>query len=341
MNRVAPILQSLATEPARDVRELWNYTNTTALAQYDFTAPTVAAEPRFLSDAAHIACVNGVWQVGALPEGCLFADGVLIVNADAVVECLNVIGASEVPVMTGTTLTIRVGQGAKLDFLDHAQSDGEPALHQQILTFDVAQRATLNHVRLNDLPDSDYWFTRTGVAIAADATYTYTARMRGAAQTRHQLDVSLQGDRAQAHFIGATRIAGRQSADHTLTITHDALNTNSTQKFRAVVDGESKSAFQGKVVVAEGAAKTDARQLHKGLILSPRATVDAKPELEILNDDVACSHGATCGALDEEALFYMRARGLPEDVARRLLTDAFIAEVLQDAPAFAELLHDA
>lgn len=322
MRALPDILLPLAPEP--DLRELWHYTNAAGLARIDF-------QPQALD-----------WYPAELPDGCIYENGTLIVaaNTHAVIDYTRSVAAGAQPLSVTSTLTIRLGQGARLDLLDCAQvtGTGEPVLHLQTLNADIGRDATLNHVRLNDLPTGDYLFTRAEIMVAASGHYNYTARSIGAVQSRHQLNVKLAGDGASAAFAGATQLAGRQASDHTIIVEHAARHTSSTQNFRAVVDGEARAAFQGKIVVAEGAIKTDARQLHKGLILSPRGTVDAKPELEILNDDVACSHGSTCGALDEDALFYLRARGLPEDVARRLLIAAFVAEALQDAPVFKELL---
>jgi Fe-S cluster assembly protein SufD len=114
----------------------------------------------------------------------------------------------------------------------------------------------------------------------------------------------------------------------TLVIDHAAVGCESREHVKAVVDGNAQGVFQAKVIVRPGAQQTDGRQMAQALLLSDTAEFDAKPELEIYADDVKCNHGATSGAIDEDLMFYLRARGIPEDEARALLIQAFIGEVL-------------
>ncbi len=126
-------------------------------------------------------------------------------------------------------------------------------------------------------------------------------------------------------------------------IDHAAPGSRSRQTFKGVLDGAARGVFQGKVLVRPAAQKTDAHQLNRNLLLSPKAEVDAKPELEIYADDVKCSHGATTGALEEAAMFYLMSRGIPPDAARRLLIEAFVAEALEEItlPAVREAYAEA
>jgi Fe-S cluster assembly protein SufD len=114
---------------------------------------------------------------------------------------------------------------------------------------------------------------------------------------------------------------------------HVAPRTNSRQVFKSVLDDRSHSAFQGRVVVKEGAQKVDAQQTNRNLLLSRGARADSKPELEILADDVKCSHGATVGDLDKNSMFYLRSRGIPEAEARALLVEAFVTELVEQVSA--------
>ena len=127
---------------------------------------------------------------------------------------------------------------------------------------------------------------------------------------------------------GLYLLNGRRHGDITTVVTHEGVDGTTDQLTKGVVDGQARGVFQGRIVVSPGADRTDARMGHHALILSERAEVDAKPELEIYADDVSCSHGNTVGALDEEALFYMAQRGLPDAEARSLLTEAFVGEVV-------------
>jgi Fe-S cluster assembly protein SufD len=124
-------------------------------------------------------------------------------------------------------------------------------------------------------------------------------------------------------------LRGRSHADFTLVVEHAAEACESRELIKAVVDGHSRGVFQGKVVVERGAQKTDGKQMANALLLSDDAEFDSKPELEIFADDVVCGHGATAGQLDDDMLFYLRARGIPEVEARALLIAAFVGEALE------------
>jgi len=127
---------------------------------------------------------------------------------------------------------------------------------------------------------------------------------------------------------GVYLLSDQRHADMTTIVSHVGAGGETVQLTKGVVSDQARGVFQGRIVVAEGADKTDARMGHHALVLSDRAEVDAKPELEIFADDVACAHGNSIGALDEEALFYAEQRGIPEAEARAMLTEAFVGEVI-------------
>jgi len=156
----------------------------------------------------------------------------------------------------------------------------------------------------------------------------------GARRQRLETRVSHPGGHAQVRMDGVYLLAERRHADITTAVTHEAMHGTTDQLVKGVVRDQARGVFQGKIVVARGADHTDARMGHHALVLSDRAEVDAKPELEIYADDVSCAHGNTVGALDEDALFYARQRGMPEDDARALLTEAFVGEVVE------RIVHD-
>jgi len=118
--------------------------------------------------------------------------------------------------------------------------------------------------------------------------------------------------------------------DDTVFVTHDAVNCESRQVFKKVLRNGARGVFQGKILVKPDAQKTDGYQISQSLLLDGDSEFNAKPELEIYADDVACSHGSTTGAIDEEGLFYLRARGVPEDIATNLMTLAFLAEAVEE-----------
>ncbi len=143
-----------------------------------------------------------------------------------------------------------------------------------------------------------------------------------------EVHARLAGERATAHLNAAQLLGGRQHADFTTVVRHDAPATLSRQTVKNVLTGRSRGVFQGKIEVARIAQKTDGYQMNQALLLSPDAEIDSKPQLEIYADDVKCSHGATVGELDAEQLFYLRSRGVPEPEARTMLVRAFLSEAL-------------
>lgn len=152
----------------------------------------------------------------------------------------------------------------------------------------------------------------------------------GAAVVRQQGFVTFEGQHADAKMAGAYLLRGKQHCDTRLVIDHRVPHCISREVFKCVLDDEARGIFQGKVIVQRGAQKTDGKQSSHGLLLAPTAEFDAKPELEIYADDVACGHGATAGDLEEDFVFYLRSRGIPLAEARALLVAAFAAEAFED-----------
>lgn len=192
----------------------------------------------------------------------------------------------------------------------------------------VAPNAVLRHYKLQAEPEVGFHTAQTSVRLEHDSAYRGFVLSLGARLARNELDVALLGERGEAHLAGATLARGEQHLDTTLRVEHAVARGTSSQDFKSVVDGRAHAVFQGRIRVAPNAQKTDARQLNRTLLLSGTAAADTKPELEILADDVKCSHGATIGDLDSDALFYLRARGIGEAEARALLIEAFVRELI-------------
>ena len=142
---------------------------------------------------------------------------------------------------------------------------------------------------------------------------------------RNECQATLTGAGAECRLNGAYVASGDAHVDNTTLIDHVGAGATSREVFKGVLDDTARGVFQGKILVRRHAQKTDSHQLHKALLLSRGAEVDAKPELEIYANDVKCGHGATTGQLDEAMMFYLGARGIPETEARRLLIEAFLA----------------
>ena len=150
---------------------------------------------------------------------------------------------------------------------------------------------------------------------------------KGAKLARTQLFANFNGKKSHADFSGLILAGDRQHSDITIDVRHNQPNTTSTENFKSVVRDEAKAIFQGKILVARDAQKVDAKMMHQGLMLSDNSQILVKPELEIYADDVICGHGATCGELDENSLFYLMSRGIEHEQAKSMLVRAFLAEI--------------
>ncbi len=168
----------------------------------------------------------------------------------------------------------------------------------------------------------------TEAEVARGGRYRSFVLSHGGRLSRDEIDVALVGEGAGCRLDGLALGRRKQHIDNTTRIVHRAPDAESREVYRGVLDDNARSVFQGKVLVEPGAQRTDAHQLNENLLLSETAEADAKPELMIYADDVKCSHGATAGALDDEALFYMRARGIDEAAARNHLVEAFAGEIV-------------
>jgi len=223
--------------------------------------------------------------------------------------------------------TIRVGKGETLVLLESYEGLGDHVAEFD-LVLDVAEGAALERIVLVDEPAAAVLVSRADVTLAPRARFAQTVLTSGARRQRIETRVAHPGGGASARLDGVYLLEDQRHADITTVVTHAGAGGVTDQLTKGVVGGQGRGVFQGRIVVEPGADQTDARMGHHALLLSDRAEVDAKPELEIFADDVACAHGNTVGALDEEALFYAEQRGIPEAAARAMLTEAFVAEVV-------------
>ena len=224
-------------------------------------------------------------------------------------------------------IAITLGDGASLVLLESLEGLANAALAAAEIEIDLGQGARMERIVLAGEAEDAVSVSRAEVRLAAAASFAQTILTTGARRQRIETRVEHPGAGASVRLDGVYRLDGRRHADLTTIVTHQGVDGATDQLAKGVVDDQARGVFQGRVVVRPGADRTDARMGHHALVLSDRAEVDAKPELEIWADDVSCAHGNTVGALDEEALFYACQRGLPEAEARALLTAAFLAEV--------------
>lgn len=192
----------------------------------------------------------------------------------------------------------------------------------------VEDNANLTHYRVQKESPEAFHYGVTEVSLGRGSSYNSTNINIGGAISRHDIDLKFTAEGGEAWVDGLYMLSGEQHADTHSVIDHLVPNCTSHQNYKGVLNDHSRGVFNGKVFVRENAHGTDAQQSNKNLLLSNDARVDTKPQLEIFNDDVKCAHGATVGQLEEEELFYLLTRGLPESLARNLLTYGFAEEII-------------
>ncbi len=193
----------------------------------------------------------------------------------------------------------------------------------------VGENATITHSKIQRESDLATHVSTTEVHQARDSHYVNFSMAMGSKLSRTNVYTVLDGENCGATLNGLYLGKGSQHTDHQTRIEHAQPNCFSRELYKGVLDGSSHAVFNGKVYVHPIAQKTDGKQSNHTLLLSPEAKIDTKPQLEIFADDVKCTHGATVGRMDEAGLFYMKSRGVPAETARRLLTYAFAADVLE------------
>lgn len=261
-------------------------------------------------------------------------------------ELVFVSGARTTPAASHARLAVRVGRGGRLTLIERHLGTPPAALATRVGEITLEAGAELLHVRINEAGTHTWLLGHTAVRADAGAHYRYLGLDFGAKVMRESLRVRLRGHESGTELAGLALLDGRRHADSDVLVEHAATHTRSRQFFRGVLDGRSRSAYTGRVRVAPGAQKTDAGQESANLLLSPLAEADARPQLEIHADDVACSHGAATGAIDPEAMFYLQSRGIGADAAQRMIAFGFAARVLSAvdlAPCYrplAELLAE-
>jgi Fe-S cluster assembly protein SufD len=276
----------------------------------------------------------------------LMEDGVVLrVGRGAVlsepVEVLHLGGLSDHAVAYHPRLLVLLEADSRAVLVEHFVGLSEQAYFANAATeIRVAEGARLDHIKVQAEGTAATHLASCHVWLDRQATFIGFSLSLGAQLSRNEVHVRLEGEGARCRVNGAYLMRGKQHCDNTTLIEHLKPETSCREVFKGVLDDQSRGVFQGRIMVHRGADKTDGHQLSKALLLSDRAEIDAKPELEIYADDVKCSHGATAGDIDEQALFYLRARGIPEARARSLLIQAFLDEALDEVgiPALHEAL---
>jgi Fe-S cluster assembly protein SufD len=265
-----------------------------------------------------------------------FDDAVAIhVHANALLDkpihIVSLGGGTADPVVFHPRVLVDAAPGSQVTLLEsHVGAGGESYFSNSVVEIAVGTRASVRHYKLQNEQPGAVHIADTAVRLADDASYESFVLTLGAALARNEISVEIAGRHAECRLFGGYLLAGDQHGDHTTFIDHAAPESTSREVYKGVLDGKSRGVFQGKILVRKDSQKTDGHQLNQALLLSRGAEIDSKPELEIYADDVKCAHGATAGELDEEALFYLRARGIDAASARNLLIAAFIQSALEE-----------
>ncbi|MBQ7853659.1 MAG: Fe-S cluster assembly protein SufD [Muribaculaceae bacterium] len=264
----------------------------------------------------------------------LAQDGVMIYVPRGVVmgrpiQLVNIFN-SAAPLMGVRRLVIVVEEGAKAQLLicDHTQNSEYRYLSSQVIEAFVGQNASLDIYDIEESSDTTSRYSQLYARQERDSQLIVNGVTLTGGVTRNDYHIELVGDNCTSTLGGMAIGSGHQHIDNNSDVRHLSAHCNSNQLFKYVLDEESTGAFEGAIYVAPGAQFTEAYQSNRNLLASKSARMHTKPQLEIYNDDVKCSHGATTGQLDADALFYMRSRGIPEQEARTMLMQAFMVDVI-------------
>jgi Fe-S cluster assembly protein SufD len=261
----------------------------------------------------------------------LMRDGALIhvaegATVDRPIHLVFATGSQPASVFTRSLVVIERGARAMI-VESHDAAEGHQV--NTALELVVGDGAHVDHVKITAGSPDLIHLSSLMAALGANARYNDFSFNIGGGLVRNQLFVRFDGKGTLAGLRGASLLKDKQHIDTTLMVDHKVGGCQSRENFAAVLDGESRSVFQGKIVVRPHAQQTDARMMTRALLLSDQAEADNKPELEIFADDVQCGHGATSGALDDELKFYLMARGIPESEAEALLVQAFVGQAIE------------
>lgn len=283
--------------------------------------------------AADLAVDDLASQVVDL-NAAFFEEGLVIdVAAKVVVEqpihVLHVTAAGDTSVMVAPRLVIRAGEQSQVTVIETFVSLGDtPTFTNAVTKADVANAAVVDHIKLQREPAGTFHLATIAASTGRAGLFRSHAITLGGRIVRNDIISRLRGEGADCTLNGLYVADGETLVDTHTTIDHAEPHCPSHEVYKGILSGKARAVFNGKIIVRQKAQKTDAKQTNKALLLSDDAQINSKPQLEIFADDVRCTHGATVGQLDEDQLFYLRARGVPKLEARNMLIHAFAGDVL-------------
>ena len=249
--------------------------------------------------------------------------------AETPVHLVFVCGSPECERAYSPRILIAAGAGSRIAVVEHFVGRDDTVYLDNVVTeIDIAEGAAVEHYKVQQASAGAYHVAALQAKLAAGASFRSWAVSLGARLSRHDIDVALDRERARCSLEGLYVATRRQHVDFHTNVEHTAPHCASREYYKGIAGDRGRGVFNGRVHVHPGAQKTDAHQANRNLLLSRNAEIDTKPQLEIHADDVKCSHGATIGQLDEQMLFYLRARGIEESAARGMLTYGFARDVV-------------
>ena len=312
--------------------ELSRLTGLPAGARVTNLAAVLAAKPECLEP--FFSHVPGEHHAFAAFNDALTEDGAFVhlTPGTCVNEPIQLVFFSDtggVPLMSSPRSVILAEPGSRATIVEtYAGIDGDVYCTNAVTEVVVAEGARIEHYKVQDEPVSAFHLALLDVRQGRNSGFCSRSVMLGSSIARHEVRVLLEDVGAEVSLDGVYLPQGDQLHDNTIFVDHAAASCTSHQLYKGVLDGRGHGVFNGHIMVRPGADGTNANQKNKNLILSDRAEADTRPRLEIYTDDVKCTHGAAVGQLDQDALLYLRARGIPLEAARGLLIDAFVHEML-------------
>ena len=264
----------------------------------------------------------------------LAQDGIFVyvpqrVALERTLQLVNIMNVAQ-PVMAVRRVLVVLEEGAQARMLvcDHTQSRTVQCLSNQVIEVSLGEGATFDFYDLEATADTSRRASSLWAHQAAGSNLLVDGITLANGITRNDYHISVDGEHAETSLLGMAIMGGNQNVDNHTFIGHNVGHCHSNELFKYVLDDHAIGAFSGKILVAGNAPKVEAYQSNRNVCASTTAKMFTKPQLEIYTDDVKCSHGATVGQLDQDALFYMRTRGIPEHEARTLLMQAFMSDVI-------------
>jgi len=348
--------------------EDWRFTSIAPIAELEFTAAAADAKANLQGcvfseiDGPQLVFVNGHFsselsRVGELPPGveignlalaacepCEAEDAFGALNAASFTDGARVRVADgvcfETPIRVyylstgsdGATANIRnhitLGANSKATILESWTGADAAYFNNVITELSVGDNALLEHVKFQDESTAAFHVAGLHATMGRDSRVAHHSIALGGRIARNNIRARLAGTGIEAVLNGLYLPRGKQLIDHHMVVDHLQPHCDSHEYFNGILDDHARAVFHGRIHVHKGADKTDAKQTNKNLLLSDNATVNTKPQLEIYADDVKCTHGATIGQMNAEQIFYLRARGLDEEAARRMIMHAFAGEII-------------